>query len=116
MSDIVVDNKANEITINLRKLIVGCKSNRKASSAVRRLKKFIQKQFNSTDNVYIHPDVNMRIFSRGNKGCVGRIRILVQKCTDFYNKDKTCFSISSKPVASFKSLKDIAIERTEDNQ
>ncbi|EED44374.1 ribosomal protein L31E [Enterocytozoon bieneusi H348] len=108
MSD-ATGSKINEITINARKLALGCKSNRKASSTVKNLKKFIQKQWKTTVPVYISTDLNKILWSRGNFKTVGRVRVRVEKSKCIRNPEEDCLKVSLVDVSSFKKLKDIIV-------
>lgn len=108
MSDLL-GSKVSEITINTRKLIHGVRSNRKASGAVRQLKKFIQKQWKTAVPVHVSEDLNKKIWAKGNAGTVGRIRIRVERGACLVNPENKCIRLSLVDVSSFKNLKDIAI-------
>lgn len=101
--------KISEITINTRKLIHGCRSTKKASGAVKKLKKFIQKQWKTDVPVHVSEDLNKKIWSRGNTECVGRIRIRVERGACLVNPENRCIRLSLVDVSSFKNLKDIVV-------
>lgn len=102
----IYKRKVCEITVNTRKLTRKSKSNRKASDGVKKLKKFIQKQWKSNDPVYIDEKLNKKIWERGNCANVGRIRISVEP--GFCKEDikKKCFHVSLIETSNFKNLKD----------
>ncbi|OQS54313.1 RPL31 [Ecytonucleospora hepatopenaei] len=106
MAEEVVQNKVTEITINTRKLSVKCKSHRKASGAVKNLKRFIQKQWNTDLPVYISTDLNKKIWEKGNFRAVGKIRIRVEKGKCLKNPELDCLKVILVEVSSFRNLKD----------
>lgn len=106
MSEEVVPNKVTEITVNTRKLSLKCKSNRRASGAVKNLKRFIQRQWNTSVPVYISTDLNKKIWSKGNFGNVGKIRIRVEKGKDLRNPEMDCLKVVLVDVSSFRKLQD----------
>ncbi|KAI4292000.1 large subunit ribosomal protein L31e [Pancytospora philotis] len=102
--------KTTEITVNTRKLIRNCKSNKKASGAVKELKKFIKKQWKTDLPVYVDESLNKKIWTRGNCGTVGRIRIRVERGACIVNPENKCIRLSLVDVSSFKKLNDCVVD------
>lgn len=102
--------KVTEITVNTRKITHGVRSHRKASGAVKQLKKFIQKQWKTSVPVHVSEDLNKKIWARGNTSCVGRIRIRVEKGACLVNPENKCIRLSLVDVSSFKNLKDAVVD------
>jgi len=103
------NSKTNEITINTRWLSRYAKSHKKASGAVKELKKFIQKQWKTTDKVHVSEDLNNKIFSKGNFSTIGRIRIRVERGPCLVNPENRVVRLSLVDVSTFKNLKDAVI-------
>ncbi|KAI5170349.1 large subunit ribosomal protein L31e [Pancytospora epiphaga] len=112
MSDLA-GSKVTEITVNTRKLICktgSVKSTRKAAGAVKMLKRFIQKQWSTKDAVHLSDDLNKHIWARGNKGCVGRVRIRVERGACLVNPENKVIRLSLVEVSSFKGLNDCPVD------
>lgn len=106
----VSSNRTNEMTINFRTLTLNARRTKRASTSVKRLKKFLQKQFKTEDPVYISQDLNKAIFARGQKHLIGRLRIRVERGQCNVNPETTCIRVSLVDVSSFKGLKDSKAE------
>lgn len=109
MSDLS-GTKVTEITVNTRKLIRGGRSNDKAGGAIKKLKRFIQKQWSTSLPVYIADSLNKKIWGRGNSASVGRVRIRVERGPCMVNPEDKCIRLSLVDVNSFKNLKDAAVD------
>merc|ERR1712035_62136 len=106
-------NKITEITINARKLAEKCKSNRKACGSVKNLRRFIARQWNTDMPIYISSDLNKKMWSRGNKHAVGKLRIRVEKGKCHKNPEADCLRVLWVDVSSFKNLKDAVVMEDE---
>lgn len=109
MADIET-TKVTEMTINFRTLALTARRTKRASSSVKRLKKFLQKQFKTEDPVYISQDLNKAIFARGQHHLIGRLRIRVERGQCNVNPEMQCVRVSLVDVSSFKGLKDARLE------
>ena len=109
MSQDLSGTKVTEITINTRRLIHGVRVNRKAAGAVKKLRKFIRQQWHTELPIYISEDLNKMIWSRGNSGTVGRIRIRVERGPCMVNPEEKCIRLSLVDVNTFKNLQDMAV-------
>jgi ribosomal protein L31E len=103
-------SKAIEMTVNFRQLALTARCTKRASSSVKRLKKFLQKQFKTEDPVYISQDLNKAIFARGQHHLIGRLRIRVERGQCTVNPEEKCIRVSLVDVSSFKGLKDTKVE------
>lgn len=74
------------------------------------MKKFIQKQWNTTIPVYVSEDLNKKIWSRGNNSSIGRVRIRVEHGPCLVNPEQQCIRLSLVDVNTFKNLNDIAVD------
>ncbi|CAG2108891.1 unnamed protein product [Medioppia subpectinata] len=63
--------------------------------------------------VYISEDLNKKIWSRGNFGAMGRIRVRVEKANCLSNPEQRCLRVSLVEVSSFKNLKDAVVAADE---
>jgi ribosomal protein L31E len=106
----VSETKVNEITVNLRSIGRGSKSNKKASGTVKRLKRFVQKQWKTSVPVHISEELNSKIWSRGNSKYIGKVRIRVERGACTVNPEKKCIRLSLVDVLTFKNLKDSIVE------
>ncbi|ORD93838.1 RL31 [Enterospora canceri] len=106
-------SKVAEITVNTRKLAGNCKSHRKACGSVKNLRKFIAKQWNTDLPIYISSDLNKKMWSRGNKNTVRRIRIRIEKDKCHKNPESDCLKVIWVDVSSFKGLKDTVVMNDE---
>ena len=106
MSDIETASKVTEITVNVRKLAIKCKSNRKASGAIKNLRRYISRTWNTSLPVYISSDDNKKVFSRGNYGTIGKMRLRIERGKCAKNPEQDCYKVSLVEVSSFKGLKD----------
>lgn len=102
--------KTTEMTINFRPLVMNAKATKRASSSVKRLKKFLQKQFHTQDPVYISQDLNKAIFARGQHHLIGRLRVRVERGQCNVNPEEKCVRVSLVEVSTFKGLKDTRVE------
>lgn len=102
----IYKTKVCEMTINTRKLIRDVKSNKKATGAIKNLKKFIQKRWKSDAPVYIDEKLNNKIWERGNRHTVGRMRISVEYGFCKTEGNKRCFHVSLIETRRFKRMKD----------
>lgn len=109
MSDLS-GTKINEITVYPRRFALKCKSTKKASGTVKRLKKFIQKMLHTTDSVYLSTDLNKRIWMRGQNESISKIRIRIERAPCLVNPEKRCVRVSLVDVNSFRNLQDIAVD------
>ncbi|KAM0680222.1 60S ribosomal protein L31 [Glugoides intestinalis] len=106
----VTTTKTTEMTVNFRKLALTAKNNKRASASVKRLKKFLQKQFKTEDPVYISQDLNKAIFARGQRHLIGRLRIRVERGQCNVNPENKCVRVTLVDVNTFAGLKDSRIE------
>lgn len=106
MSEEVLGQNVTEITVNTRKLAIKCKSHRKASGAIKNLRRFIQRQWKTNLPVYISTDVNKKIWTNGNFSSVGKIRIRVEKGKCMRDPEQDCLKVVLVDVSSFRNLKD----------
>lgn len=102
--------KTTEMTVNFRQLALNCRATKRASASVKRLKKFLQKQFKTEDPVYISQDLNKAIFARGQHHFIGRLRIRVERGQCQVNPEQKCIRVSLVEVSTFKGLKDARVE------
>lgn len=102
----VSTTKITEMTVNFRTLALTARCTKRASSSVKRLKKFLQKQFKTEDPVYISQDLNKAIFARGQRHLIGRLRIRVERGQCNVNPEKSCIRVSLVEVSTFKGVKD----------
>jgi ribosomal protein L31E len=109
MADIST-TKITEMTINFRPLAMTARATKRASSSVKRLKKFLQKQFHTEDPVYISQDLNKAIFARGQHHLIGRLRVRVERGQCNVNPEAKCVRVSLVDVSTFKGLKDTRVE------
>lgn len=105
----VSSGKATEMTVNFRRLALGARRTKKASCSVKKLKKFLQKQFKTQDPVYISQDLNKAIFARGQHHLIGRLRVRVERGQCNVNPEQNCVRVSLVEVSSFKNLKDARV-------
>lgn len=109
MSDIT-GSKVTEITINANRFARMGKRNKQASTTVKKLKRFVQLQFNTKDPVYVSSDLNKKIWERGQNHSMNRIRIRVERGPCQVNPENKVVRLSLVDVSSFKNLKDIAVQ------
>ncbi|KCZ75584.1 hypothetical protein H311_03439, partial [Anncaliia algerae PRA109] len=90
--------------LNIKKLAKNASWRYKASSAIKCIRKFVQKQFKCKDEVLLAPDVNKRVFCNGMHNIPNKIRIRVERGPS--NKDplKNVFKVSLVNVNTFKGL------------
>lgn len=110
MAGTIKSNKTVEMTISLRRLAKRASWRYKALKGVKYLKKFIQKQFKSEDDVLIAPDVNKYVWSRGMRSVPGRMRIRVERSPSNKNPAESVFRLSLVEVSTFKGLNSQVIQ------
>lgn len=74
------------------------------------LKRFIQKQWNTKDPVYVSEDLNKKIWSRGNNTSIGRVRVRVERGACLVNPDQRCIRLSLVDTNTFKNLNDAVVD------
>lgn len=104
MASIGGDNKVVVVTVNLWRLVKGCSQKRWADCAVRNLKRHIQKQFNTKEDVKIDIQLNKAIWSRGKKHLPTKVRVEITKRASLKDSSKTEFFLKHVLVPSFKGL------------
>ena len=102
------DTIAYECTIHLAKLLKGKTFNKRAPTAVKKIRDFAQKVMRTKDN-RVDASLNNFLWSRGIKGCPGRIRVKIQRkvgeSSESTSKRKQLYSvISHVPTEDFKGL------------
>ncbi|TBT99892.1 ribosomal protein L31 [Hamiltosporidium tvaerminnensis] len=104
MSSVLKHNKITEMTVNLPAVARKVSWKRKASGAMKKLKKFLQKQFNVEGEVVMSPELNKFVWKGGIEKVPRRIRIRVERCTSKKNVEKSALRVSLVLVGSFKGL------------
>ncbi|KAM0688190.1 60S ribosomal protein L31B [Conglomerata obtusa] len=104
MNNILRESKIVELTINLKKITNNVSWKYKAPFAVRNIKRLIQKNFHSEDEVLIAPELNKAIWVRGMKHVPKKVRIRVEKGPCTKNPEKSVFRVSLVIVGGFKGL------------
>lgn len=104
MSSALKENKIIEMTINLRKLTHNVSWKYKAPYGVRNIKRLIQKNFKSEEEVLIAPDLNKAIWARGMRHVPGKVRIRVERAPSTKNPQVNVFKVSLVVVGGFKGL------------
>lgn len=104
MSNVLRENKTIEMTINLKKTTKKVSWCYKAPHALRNMKKLIQRNFNSNDEVLIAPDLNKAVWVRGMKHVPNKVRIRVERGPSSKDPTKNVFRASLVIVGGFKGL------------
>lgn len=99
-----LSNKAVEMTINLGKLARKASWRYKAPKCIYYLKKFIQNQFKSENDILIAPEVNKYIWRHGIKNIPKRMRIKVERRPSNKNPELNVFRVCLVDVNTFKGL------------
>ena len=104
MTEAIKVNKTVELTINLRQLAKRASWRWKAVKGVKYLKKFVQKQFKTKDDVLVSPDVNNYVWSKGMRSVPGKMRIRIERGPSTKNPNENVFKLSLVDVSTFKGL------------
>ena len=98
------DSVAYECTIHLRKLLKGRTFNKRAPTAIKKIREFAQRLLRTKDN-RIHDDLNKAVWAGGIKGCPTRLRVKIERKVDQNDKSKKMYSVITA-VKDFKSAGD----------
>ncbi|KAM0676341.1 60S ribosomal protein L31B [Gurleya vavrai] len=104
MNNLLRENKIIEMTINLKKITNNVSWKYKAPHAVRNIKRLIQKNFHSKDDVLIAPELNKAIWVRGMKHVPNKVRIRIEKGPCTKNPENNVFRVALVIVGGFKGL------------
>lgn len=104
MTSNIKQNKSVEMTINLKKLARRASWKYKAPKSIKYIKSLVSKQFRSTDDVLIAPDVNKFIWSNGRTNLPCKVRVKVERTPSPTNPEKSIFKISRVVVNTYKGL------------
>lgn len=104
MNNTLSENKIIEMTINLKKLTNKVSWRYKAPHGVRNIKRFMQKTFNTSEDVLIAPELNKALWVRGMKKIPGKVRVRVQRGPCTKNPANNVYRVSLVIVGSFKGL------------
>jgi len=102
------DTVAYECTVHLGKLLKGCTFNKRAPTAVKKIRAFAHNLMRTKDN-RVDATLNNYLWSRGIKGVPTRVRVRIQRkvseAAEGAGKRKNLYTvISHVPQASFKNL------------
>lgn len=104
MQNLLSENKTIEMTVNLKKVTNNVSWRYKAPFAIRNIKRLIQKNFHSQDEVLIAPELNKAVWVRGMKHVPNKVRIRVERGPCTKNPEKNVFRVSLVIVGGFKGL------------
>ncbi|KAI5187892.1 large subunit ribosomal protein L31e [Nematocida homosporus] len=110
MANITTENKVTLITVNLWRLVKNCSHTYWADYAVMKLRKEIQRQFGTKQEVKLDMDLNKAIWSRGRKHLPTRLRIEVSRRPSLKDNTKTELFLKHVIVPSFKGLQAESIQ------
>lgn len=104
MAGIVNHNKVVAVTLNLRQLTRDCSHKWRANDGVKRVRRAIQKQFQSRDEVKLDVDLNKALWALGRRRLPTKIRVEVSRRPDLRDSSKNVFYLRHIVVPTFKKL------------
>lgn len=93
-----------ELTIRLGKITKGDSWRWKAYKGIKRIKKHIQKYFNTECEVKLAPTLNSAVWGMGMRKVPKRIRVRAERVPDNRDSSKTVVKLSYVAVGGFKGL------------